>query len=134
MVPLSLLSAGSAAVDLVVEMKVLITGSRNWTERNVIEVGFDQVDPTLIIHGDCKGADWIADAVAVSRGIDRVKFPANWGGRGKSAGMFRNRLMFDLMQPDVVLAFPRPESVGTIGMINYARSKDCCVLIAGEDF
>lgn len=115
-------------------MKVLVTGSRDWTDRRAIEGGFDLVEPTLVIHGDAKGADWIADTVAVTRGIDRVKFPANWNGRGKAAGPIRNRLMFDLLQPEVVLAFPLPQSRGTIDMMEYARSQGCAVLVHGQDF
>lgn len=115
-------------------MKVLVTGSRDWADRKAIEEGFDLLEPTLIIHGDAKGADWIANAVAGTRGIDIVKFPANWNKHGKKAGPIRNRLMFDSMQPNAVLAFPLPQSIGTLDMIKYARSKDCPVLVKGEDF
>lgn len=115
-------------------MKVLITGSRDWKDRAAIERGLELMQPTLVIHGDAQGADWIADAVAQTDGLQRAKFPANWGGEGKAAGPKRNRLMFDLMKPDVVLAFPLPQSVGTKDMMNYARSQGCPVLVCGEDF
>lgn len=115
-------------------MKVLITGSRDWGNRAAIEEGFRLLEPTLIIHGDAKGADAIAHEVAMSAGIDVARFPANWNGHGKSAGPHRNRLMFDLIPPDAVLAFPLPQSRGPIDMIEYARSKGCAVLVKGEDF
>lgn len=115
-------------------MKVLVTGSRDWADRGAIEEGFNQLSPTLAIHGTAQGADWIADAVAVTRGIDRVKFPANWNKHGKAAGPIRNRMMFDMTQPDVVLAFPLPQSRGTWDMVEYARSKGAAVLVRGEDF
>jgi hypothetical protein len=88
----------------------------------------------LVIHGDADGADWIADAVAQTWGVPRVKFPANWTGEGKSAGPKRNRRMFDLITPDAVLAFPMPDSVGTRDMMRYAKAKGCPVLVCGKDF
>ncbi len=115
-------------------MKVLVTGSRDWSDRAAIEAGFDAVSPELVVHGDAMGADSVAHAVATGRGIDVVRCPANWNGRGKAAGMHRNRLMFDLVQPDVVLAFPLPQSIGTRGMMRYAESKGCPVLVCGVDF
>ncbi len=116
------------------QMRVLVTGSRKWGDRGIIEAQFKVLSPTLVIHGDANGADAIAHAVAMSQGIDVVRFPANWNGRGKAAGPFRNRLMFDLIPPDVVLAFPLPGSVGTIDMIEYAESKGAAVLVYGRDF
>lgn len=115
-------------------MKVLVTGSRNWTDRGAIEEGFTMFEPTLVAHGDAQGADWIANAVAMGLGIDVVRFPANWNGRGKKAGPHRNRLMFDMVRPDLVLAFPLPESVGTIDMMNYAEAQGCAVVVKGKDF
>lgn len=117
------------------KLKVLITGSRDWNDRAIITTQIRALEPTLVIHGDALGADSIADAVAMSEGIDVVKFPANWNGRGKGAGPWRNRLMFDLIPPDVVLAFPLPQSRGTIDMIEYAEDQgNCTVLVYGRDF
>lgn len=115
-------------------MKVLVTGSRDWNDREAITRGIRLMQPTLVIHGDAQGADWIADAVAASDGIARAKFPANWNGEGKAAGPKRNRMMFDITKPDVVLAFPLPQSVGTLDMMAYARSHGCPVLVVNEDF
>jgi hypothetical protein len=115
-------------------VKVLVTGSRDWLDRGAIEEGFDITSPSLVIHGDARGADSIAHAVAMTRGIDVARFPANWEGRGKAAGPYRNRLMFDLLQPDIVLAFPLPHSRGTIDMIEYAESKGCTIITKGKDF
>jgi hypothetical protein len=112
----------------------LVTGSRNWTDRAAVERAFDQYRPTLIVHGDARGLDTLADQVAEKRGIDRVKCPANWVRHGKRAGMIRNRAMIDLMRPHVVIAFPLPASVGTVGMIGLARQRGIAVAICGEDF
>jgi hypothetical protein len=115
-------------------MKVLVTGSRDWSDRAAIERGFDAMTPTLVIHGDAKGADSIAHEVAMSRGIDVARFPANWNKHGKAAGPHRNRLMHELMKPDVVLAFPLPQSKGTLDMMRWAEAKGTPVLVSGVDF
>lgn len=115
-------------------MRVLVTGSRHWTDRRAIEEAFAAFAPTLVITGAAGGADRLADRIAEVRGINRCIWPANWAGYGKGGGPVRNRLMFDEMGPDLVLAFPLTGSVGTRHMISYARSKGCRVLVWGEDF
>lgn len=115
-------------------MKVLVTGSRDWTDVDAIVSAFSQLQPTLVIHGgNPNGADAIADGVARAQGIARCIFPANWA-RGNSAGPIRNRLMFDTTQPDIVLGFPLPQSRGTVDMLAYARTRSGCrVLEWGVD-
>ena len=116
-------------------MTTLFTGSRSWTDRGIVEAAFDAFRPTLVVHGDARGLDTIADQIAERRGIDRVRWPANWNGRGTAAGMIRNRVMYDQMRPTLVLAFPLPDSRGTWGMVRYARAQGCeRVLVWGEDF
>ena len=110
-------------------MRVIITGSRDWQDRQAIDDALRDVGATLVAHGDAKGADWIANEVAHSLNLDVVRFPANWNKYGKSAGPRRNRLMFDMVKPDLVLAFPLKESVGTWDMADYAESKGCQVVV-----
>lgn len=110
-------------------MKVLVTGSRDWQDRLAIQDALRDCGATFVVHGDAKGADWIANEVAKSLGLDVARFPANWNGRGKTAGPYRNRLMFDMCQPELVLAFPLPSSRGTWDMVKYAESKGCPVIV-----
>jgi len=49
--------------------------------------------PTEIISGGAKGVDDAAERYAHEVGIDFVKFPANWNGKGKAAGYRRNQKM-----------------------------------------
>ena len=125
-------------VDTAGLMIVLVTGSRDWINRGVVEAQFEALQPDLVIHGDCKGLDWIADAVAASNGINRLKVPANWNKHGNAAGSARNHFMVDLFLEvahiDVCLGFPLPQSVGTWDCINYARSRGIATLVFGEDF
>lgn len=85
----------------------------------------------LIIHGDNpRGVDKQVDDLCKELGMDRIKIPANWEGRGKPAGSQRNQLMLEVAYViaqkrgcDIqVYAFPADDSRGTIHMINLARS------------
>ncbi len=97
--------------------KILITGSRDWSDINAIywAVKFYRdsvIPPVTIMHGACPtGADQIADRVASQLGLDVERYPADWS-QGKQAGPERNQLMVDL-KPDIVLGFPLGESRGT---------------------
>lgn len=113
-------------------MIVLVTGGRDY---NNIEVVFDAIaalhahtEIEYIVHGDAKGADSLADEVAKEIGINRVKFPANWTKHKRSAGPIRNRIMIELVQIDVVLAFPGGE--GTADMKHQAQKNGIPVIDA----
>jgi hypothetical protein len=94
-------------------MRVLVCGSREWTDKAAIkrelaslllaEIGRDDSEAELVlIHGDCRGADRLAAAalwdlsrekVIVESGarITILPFPADWNQHGKAAGPRRNR-------------------------------------------
>lgn len=97
-------------------MRVLVTGSRDWHDVDVVFAALSEVCTevgTVVVHGDCPtGADRIAsDWCQTQRDIFEEKHPANWK-FGKSAGPIRNQHMVDL-GADICLAFPLPESRGT---------------------
>lgn len=122
---------------------VIVTGSRNWTDKSTLWKMLDlECDYAILSgknlvvrHGACPtGADQLTDEWYFNRringymGISIERFPADWS-IGKFAGPKRNREMVDL-GADIVLAFPLGESRGTRGTINYARKqglivKDC---------
>lgn len=63
--------------------RVILTGSRRWTDRTAIHAVLRELDNNhadlLVIHGACPtGADAIADAFAESWGIARKPMPADW--------------------------------------------------------
>ena len=113
-------------------MRVVVTGSRKWNDRTAIKEALLDCGATLVAHGDASGADRIAHAVAASEGIDIVTFPANWNGRNKAAGPYRNRLMIDTVKPELVLAFPMPDSVGTWDAAKYAEKKGIPVVVCDK--
>ncbi len=103
-------------------MRVLVCGSRKWVDYSVIERRMKALPPwAVIIEGEAKGADIMARRIAKRLGLEVVPFHANWGKYGKAAGPIRNQQMLDEGKPDLVLAYPMPDSVGTQDMIARAR-------------
>lgn len=113
------------------ELRVLICGSRDWTDRRRIGRYLDELLATeglepqqlIVIHGGCKGADHHAGMEAKGRGCQVLEFPANWAIFGLSAGPKRNQQMLTEGKPDRVVAF-HPDldsSKGTKDMINRAK-------------
>lgn len=112
--------------------RILVTGSRHWTDRDAIASGlFSQSRgaPATLIHGAALGADSLAAEIAASWGWEVRAFPADWDKYGKAAGPIRNQQMLDEADPDVVIAFPMPDSRGTLDMMNRARYAGIPVVI-----
>jgi hypothetical protein len=61
--------------------------------------------PTLIIHGNTRGADTVGKMWAINNGVHHVAVEALWDFYGKSAGYKRNSAML-LLQPEYCVAFP----------------------------
>ena len=110
-------------------MRILITGSRNWTDWvSVDEAILEAVRnaapnfdiPVTIVHGGCSGADDIAGQVAEFYAFEQEVHPADWNTHGKAAGPIRNQEMVDL-GADICLAFPLGESRGTRDCMRRAR-------------
>ena len=104
--------------------RILICGDRNWKDIETIENFVKSLPPdTVIIHGDCRGADKIADKVAKEHGLTVEPFPAKWEKYGDAAGPIRNRRMILEGKPDRVVAFHDDisKSRGTADMLKQAR-------------
>lgn len=113
-------------------MKILVCGSRNWTnEAAIYHALFGMPKDTIIINGDCKGADRISTKVAKCLDLYYDIYPANWNKYGKSAGPIRNQLMLDVGLPDLVIAFHRniEKSKGTRAMCRRAKKQSIPVIL-----
>jgi len=115
-------------------MKILVTGSRNWTDRITMYQAIDETGADILIHGLAKGADWMARSIALEEGIIERGYAAKWDLYGRRAGPLRNQEMLDREhrpeEPiDLVLAFPLPSSIGTHDMIRRATQNGIPVRI-----
>ncbi len=93
--------------------RVLVTGSRTWTDQAVIAAALgDHCPPgTVLVTGAClRGADAIAERLWRSRGGQVEHHPADWSA-GRGAGFARNAAMVAL-GADACLAFIRDASPG----------------------
>jgi len=115
-------------------VKILVTGSRKWTRREVILsalTGFPA--GSTVIHGAATGADTLAGEVAVSLGYWVREYPADWSLHGKAAGPMRNTFMLERESPfDICLAFPLPGSKGTLDMMRKVQRARVPLVVADE--
>lgn len=109
--------------------RILVTGSRNWDDRDTIRQALASAWETLgrhpeatLVHGDCHlgGADRIADGIWRSWGLPVEPHPAERGHDGRILGPERNQHMVDL-GADLCLAFPLAGSRGTRNCMRLAR-------------
>jgi hypothetical protein len=107
--------------------RILICGSRDFFDAKQIEDLMRLLpadDPhAVIMHGDAEGADTIANRYAVKYGFEVLKFPANWAGLGKRAGVIRNQQMLTEGKPTEVWAFysDSGKTPGTSDMVRRAK-------------
>lgn len=116
--------------------RILITGSRAWIMEPIIyEALYERLAQhgrITIIQGDCDGADLMAKSWAreqilqgMHMGVAHVRlesYPALWDDFDKAAGPIRNKYMVQL-GADECLAFPLPQSRGTIGCMKLAQAE-----------
>jgi hypothetical protein len=107
-------------------MRVLVCGSREWTDVTAVERRVAQLsESTLVIAGGAHGVDRMVVHFAVRRGLFVAEVRCadqHWRLRGRGAGHKRNRVMLDLC-PDAVIAFQRAGSPGTQDTIDEARRR-----------
>lgn len=99
-------------------MRILITGSRTWTDKVTIarairQAWIDAGKPfrVTVVHGGARGADYIAGVYAKRLNFDVEVHNAQWQSFGKMAGYLRNREMVNA-GADICLAFIKDESKG----------------------
>jgi hypothetical protein len=120
-------------------MRVLVTGSRNWSDRSAISRRLQRLPlDATVVHGAAsrkqrgieQSADMLADDVANTLGLRTERWPADWKQFPRAAGVIRNVAMLD-SGIDLVLAFQRDGSRGTQHAIDEARRRGIPVEISG---
>jgi hypothetical protein len=114
-------------------MRVLVCGGRDFGDVALLNRTLDNFAKTeivdCVIEGNARGADRLAGFWARKRGIDNLKFNADWRGHGPAAGPLRNQEMLDKGLPDIVIAFPG--GAGTADMVRRAASAGVRVVEIG---
>lgn len=114
--------------------KVLVCGDRNWNNTELVRQELEKCPKgTIVIEGECRGADIVARDIAMDLGFSVKGFPADWSGLGKKAGPIRNKKMLE-ESPDLVLAFHNDleSSKGTKHMVGLARKAGKKVVVITE--
>lgn len=115
-------------------MRVLVTGDRNWTDKQAIREALVNVRARTVIEGGARGADKLAREAGKELRLNVEEFPAHWTHSphcwprpcrrpmGDVAGPARNQQMLDEGKPDLVLAFHNclEASKGTADMVARA--------------
>lgn len=80
-------------------MRVVVTGSRDWTDRVTLDTAMDKillmVPDMVLLHGTAAGADTLAEEWAVRNGVRVERWPADWKGHPRSGGIIRNYQMLN---------------------------------------
>lgn len=105
--------------------RLLVTGSRDWSDAQVITRELEIVqahegEQVVLVSGNCRGADLIAEEVAVKFGWMIERHPADWKTHGKRAGFVRNAEMVEL-GADYCVAFVKDNSAGASNTVVKAR-------------
>ena len=112
------------------QLKVLVTGSRDWTDDIAVYLvlnGFRELAENLgeelvIIEGGARGADELARSFANEFDVKLITVEADWENEGKAAGPIRNQKMLSEQDPDYVVGFSKmPITRGTQHMLHLAK-------------
>ena len=118
------------------ETRVLVCGSRGWTNRALINYKLSWfLEPdshVVVVHGAARGADTIAAEEAEKLGFEVEEHPAEWHEHGRGAGVLRNEEMAR-SGADACLAFWDGKSKGTEDMIRRCRAHKIPVTIIYDD-
>lgn len=115
------------------EIRLLVCGGREWgawtsdpnlsaqrdEEYFLLFAEIESIKPDVIIHGNARGADTVADDYGRDKDIPILRYKADWTKYGKSAGVRRNETMLREANPTIVLAAPGGR--GTADMVRRAK-------------
>lgn len=109
------------------DVVALVTGGRDYADRRTIYRVLDALkakyEIVYLVHGDARGADKLAHAWALSRGVQPVAMEALWRFDGiPHAGPKRNARMLCFGRPLFVVAFPGGR--GTANMMRLAYNAE----------
>ena len=102
-----------ASPDATYRHILMVTGARTWSDETLVATTFsavwkhwfeadgigarEQSETLLVVGGNPRGADAIAERLWRDRGLPVLTFPAQWDQHGKAAGLLRNQAMVDYL-------------------------------------
>lgn len=101
-------------------MKVVVTGGRNYDDRETLYRELDKLAASYVVQGSASGADYLAKQYAAERKLPCVTVRADWQIHGRAAGPIRNCLMLKAHVDATVVAFPG--NAGTANCVRQARA------------
>lgn len=128
--------------------RILVTGSRDWKQVDVIRVALrlaavqlageaGRENAPVLVSGDApNGADAQAEYIWEEEwGLEVERHPAQWDRDGRGAGFKRNEEMVNSLDKDrdVVLAFIRNGSNGATHTKDYAEARGYRVWVHRDD-
>lgn len=104
-------------------MRVIVAGSRSVTDyavvrQAIIDSGFSM---TKLVSGGARGVDRLGERFAQERGIEVLRFDAQWTTRKRAAGPIRNERMG--RAAEALVAIWDGLSPGTLHMIDVAKRR-----------
>lgn len=104
-------------------LKIIIAGSRNFNDYNLLEQKVDfyigENQDIEIISGTARGADKLGERYAINKELKLKRFPADWQKYGKKAGYLRNEEMAKYASHAII--FWDGKSKGTGHMIELCK-------------
>lgn len=112
---------------------VVVTGGRNYSNRDSVFAELDKLDPWLVIQGGATGADQLATGWAYDRARCLLHCPAQWAKHGKVAGPKRNREMMAMARELLELWGGRLVCLAFPGGAGTAHAVSCVRTHGGPD-
>lgn len=106
--------------------RILVTGSRRWTDTKLLAETLtkaikDHYSHVIIVHGGCpQGADALAELFAQRNNIPTEVHPAKWKIHGTRANFIRNQEMVDA-GADLCIGFIMGASLGAKHCVKAAQ-------------
>lgn len=125
------------------EFRILVCGGREYGSEDgqldrlrrtldaALEAARSAGKMAVIIHGNARGADLLADQYAREKSLRVIPFPADWDLHGRRAGPIRNKKMLTESQPHVIIAFKGGS--GTAHMMKIGREAGVPVYEVKDD-
>lgn len=106
--------------------RIVVTGGRFYDDFATVSDALDALAPTEIFHGDCTGADTLADQWARMAKVPVRKFPYP-SNLGRAGGPVRNGQMLREAGPDAILVAFAGQA-GTANCVKQAVALNMLVL------